>query len=241
MKQRQIEIIPAILPKNLKELEDKLNSLKEVYAKLGTDKPTVQVDITYGGLISLSEKSFAFIHEIIIQMKPILSKFNFNFEIDVIVDFEDEEDFKIWRELDVGRIIFHHESKLSNKWLKDFNSNIELGISLKPKTSTEDIFQYLENIDVIQFMGIDNVGYQGQTFNPDVINKIEEYRKENPDMIISVDGGVNLENAQKLIDAGTNRLVIGSAIFGKNNFACQQAGSVQEILEKIKEFENLSN
>jgi ribulose-phosphate 3-epimerase len=45
-------------------------------------------------------------------------------------------------------------------------------------------------------------------------------------MIISVDGGVSLENAQDLISAGASRLVVGSAIFNSDNFI--------ETLEKFK-------
>ncbi len=81
-------------------------------------------------------------------------------------------------------------------------------------------------------MGIDEVGYQGSSFNPAVIEKIREFRIQNPEMTVSVDGGVNLENAQSLVDAGANRLVSGSAIFGGNN-------TVEEISENIKNFRRL--
>jgi len=122
--------------------------------------------------------------------------------------------------------------KFSNFEFENFSPKI--GLALVPNTPTEKISPYLDKINFVQFMGIDEVGYQGSSFNPAVIEKIREFRIQNPEMTVSVDGGVNLENAQSLIDAGANRLVSGSAIFGENN-------SAQEVAENIKEFNKLNN
>jgi ribulose-phosphate 3-epimerase len=62
-------------------------------------------------------------------------------------------------------------------------------------------------------MGIAEIGYQGQQFDERVVAKIMKLRNMSPDIIISVDGGVNFETAPILIHAGANRLVSGSAIF----------------------------
>ena len=62
-------------------------------------------------------------------------------------------------------------------------------------------------------MGIARIGFQGEPFDERVIEKIKEIKKHYPEMIVSVDGGVSLENAQALIEAGATRLVSGSAIF----------------------------
>ena len=54
------------------------------------------------------------------------------------------------------------------------------------------------------------------------MEKIKVLRKKHPELVISVDGGVKLENVKELVKAGANRLVVGSAIFGdgspKSNF-----------------------
>jgi ribulose-phosphate 3-epimerase len=63
-------------------------------------------------------------------------------------------------------------------------------------------------------MSIGHIGFQGQAFDPKVIEKIKEVKEKYPSMIISIDGGVSLDIAKTLINAGANRLVIGSAIFG---------------------------
>jgi ribulose-phosphate 3-epimerase len=62
-------------------------------------------------------------------------------------------------------------------------------------------------------MGIDNVGFQNQEFNDQVLEKISDLRNLYPDIQISVDGGVSFDNAADLISAGATRLVSGSAVF----------------------------
>jgi ribulose-phosphate 3-epimerase len=66
-------------------------------------------------------------------------------------------------------------------------------------------------------MGIKNVGFQGQDMDEKVYETISAIRAKYPELPISVDGGVTLENAGDLVDAGATRLVSGSAIFGSNN------------------------
>jgi ribulose-phosphate 3-epimerase len=66
-------------------------------------------------------------------------------------------------------------------------------------------------------MGIDEIGFQGQLFDERVISKIEEFKNKFPKVTVSVDGGVNLESAPKLVKAGAERLVSGSAIFGSDD------------------------
>ena len=66
-------------------------------------------------------------------------------------------------------------------------------------------------------------------FDTEVLDKISDLRKNFPDTIISVDGGVNFENAQDIVEAGVNRLVSGSAIYESDN-----------IREAITELTNLN-
>jgi ribulose-phosphate 3-epimerase len=77
-------------------------------------------------------------------------------------------------------------------------------------------------------MGIGRIGFQGQNFDERVFEKIAEIRTKYPTMLISVDGGVNEDSAPLLIDAGVNRLIVGSAIFESDN-----------IPEAIHTFENI--
>ena len=62
-------------------------------------------------------------------------------------------------------------------------------------------------------MGSDKIGFQGQAFSEEAIENIKFLKDKLPGIIISVDIGVNLENAQTILDAGAERLTVGSAIW----------------------------
>jgi len=90
-------------------------------------------------------------------------------------------------------------------------SAIAFGIAINIDTDPVDIAPYLPYIESIQCMGIKNVGYQGQVFDERVFDQIEKVRSMYPDKFITVDGGVSLDNAAQLVEAGARELVIGSA------------------------------
>jgi ribulose-phosphate 3-epimerase len=64
-------------------------------------------------------------------------------------------------------------------------------------------------------MGIEHLGVQGQELSPGTVPLIKELRRLHPDKSIQVDGGVRKDNALTLAHAGANRLIAGSAVFGK--------------------------
>ncbi len=91
------------------------------------------------------------------------------------------------------------------------------GISVKPKTPVSAIAPYLEAIDLILIMSVEP-GFGGQKFMPEALPKIKEARAlalsaDHP-IDVEVDGGIGAGNAARVIAAGANVLVAGSAIFG---------------------------
>ena len=70
-------------------------------------------------------------------------------------------------------------------------------------------------------------GFGGQSFIESSISKIEYLRKKYPNIDIEVDGGVKLSNVKKIIDAGANIIVAGSAVFSGDN----TKGNVKKFLE----------
>ncbi len=90
-------------------------------------------------------------------------------------------------------------------------------ISIKPGTPAEAIFPYLETIGMILVMSVEP-GFGGQSFMPCAIDKVRVLREECnrrglTDMLIEVDGGINLETGKLVVDAGADVLVAGSALF----------------------------
>jgi ribulose-phosphate 3-epimerase len=140
-----------------------------------------------------------------------------NYEIDLMVN-KAEEVVDEWVSTGATRVIVHAEMKgdlaMAITKLKD---RAEIGLALNIETAIDVIEPFKDEIQFVQCMGIDHIGFQGQKFDDEVINKIKEIKARYPQLPISVDGGVSLESAPKLIEAGANRLVVGSAIFDSDN------------------------
>jgi len=109
--------------------------------------------------------------------------------------------------------------------------DVSVGVALNIDTQNETLDRYLPKIDLVQFMGIARIGYQGEPFDERVIPKIKELREKHPETIISVDGGVGFETAPALIEAGVNRLVSGSEILEDENVR----GEIERFKQLIKE------
>src|SRR3989304_754508 len=96
--------------------------------------------------------------------------------------------------------------------IKSFKSKV--GIALNPATSISTLKYILPDIDLVLLMSV-NPGFGGQKFIFNVLKKIEELKnlilKENPRILLSVDGGVKNDNARKIAMAGADILVAGAA------------------------------
>ena len=119
-----------------------------------------------------------------------------------------------WIRVGVVRALFHVEARHDFSALRAAaGDTVELGVSLKIGTPIERIDAYIEHISVVQLMGIATIGVQGQPFDPRVLSTIREVHARYPNVIIEVDGSVNLETAPELIAAGARRLAPGSYVF----------------------------
>lgn len=233
-----IEIIPAVMPDNTTDLQAKL-------AQVVGHAPVVQIDIMDGKFVDDVSWPYTedeeYFQGILNEDEGLPYWDQFDFEVDLMV-VRPEEVINDWITAGVRRIVVHQES--TNKLeeiLKNFRERFpksdqpdvfdcEIGIAQNIDTPVESLFPFLEQIDFVQFMGIDTIGEQGNPFDEKVLNKIRALREHDPKTIISVDGGVSLENALELITAGVNRLIIGSAIFGS-----------EDVVATIKEFKHLGN
>lgn len=99
------------------------------------------------------------------------------------------------------------------------SKGVMAGISLNPGTPTCLIKDLIPYVDMVLIMSV-NPGFGGQSFieySIDKIKEIKEYStKYNKELLIQVDGGVDENNIKKIVEAGANVLVAGSAVF-KNN------------------------
>ena len=99
---------------------------------------------------------------------------------------------------------------------------IKCGISIKPNTSVKELLPYLDKIELVLIMSVEP-GKGGQKFLHIAIDKINELRKINRNVIISVDGGIN-EETVKLVNS--DMVVSGSYVCMSENF--------EEKINKLK-------
>jgi len=113
------------------------------------------------------------------------------------------------------RVIVHAESAahLADSLEVFDGTPARFGVALKIDTPLSVLNDFEGKINHVQLMSIDILGYYGAKFDEAIYERIREVREKYPKMEISVDGGVTLENAPKLLEAGANNLIVGSAIW----------------------------
>ena len=97
---------------------------------------------------------------------------------------------------------------------------MKAGVALNPHTPVSSISDVLNDLDLVCIMSV-NPGFGGQSFIENTYNKVEQLRdlrnKNNSNFLIEIDGGVNLQNAPKLLSSGADVLVAGSFVFKSEN------------------------
>lgn len=108
---------------------------------------------------------------------------------------------------------------------------IRAGVALNPATPLNSIDEILTSVNLVLLMTVDP-GFGGQSFIPQMLDKIRRLRKtldqKGLDVELEVDGGITAEIAPKVVDAGARVLVAGAAVFNTGE-------SITQALRKIKQ------
>ena len=118
-------------------------------------------------------------------------------------------------------ITFHFEAS-KGKTIEIINKikekNKMAGISIKPKTSPDEIKDFINLVDLILIMSVEP-GFGGQKFIEETVYKIETIKKysNNPNLIIQFDGGINDKTWKLCKQKGANALVAGNYIYNSKN------------------------
>ena len=90
------------------------------------------------------------------------------------------------------------------------------GVTLNPGTPVSMVEDVLEEADIVMLMSV-NPGFGGQKFIDRTLDKVRKLRemidRRNLNTLIEIDGGVCRQNSRKLVEAGADILVAGSAVF----------------------------
>ncbi|MFA6397367.1 MAG: hypothetical protein WDK96_00785 [Candidatus Paceibacterota bacterium] len=226
-----MQVIPAIIPKNF-------NEIKEKVSRVVSFVPYVQLDLMNGNLCDnvtwpFQEKDETSLNSILNEKDGMPYWEDISYEFHLMIK-DAIKDLEFFLKLGASRIIFHitkdDDFEEFNELVKNIDiyvrESVEIGISINLDVQIESIKKIIPNVDFVQCMAIEEVGFQGKSFDNKVLEKISDLRKEYPELTISVDGGVNLENAEDLKNAGADRLVVGSAIF--------KSLDIEETIEELK-------
>lgn len=141
---------------------------------------------------------------------------------------EPERYVKQFKECGADSITFHLEATEDADALIDqiHALGCRAGMSIKPKTPVEVVRKYLSKIDMLLVMTVEP-GFGGQKYIPESTERIRKVREMADEMglalDVQVDGGITVDNAKIVLDAGANVIVAGSAVFG---------GSITENVKK---------
>lgn len=91
------------------------------------------------------------------------------------------------------------------------------GLAINPSTSLQEIESLLDLCDLLLIMSVD-AGFGGQAFNPVALDKLKSVKEKHPELLLEVDGGVNQRTIADCVQAGAQLLVVGSAIFGQEDY-----------------------
>ncbi len=212
-----MKIIPAILPHRYYDIRD---NVEKVYGAVDT----VQVDFVDGNFAAnrtwwFNGKNEDTLAAFLSQEEGLPHWQEMNYEFDLMIK-DPLSQIDTFIALGPSKIIFHVESLDQEKTLQYFESlpeivrsTITFGMAIGIETDPSLVAPYTDYIDTIQCMGIQNVGFQQQAFDPRAIEQVRKAKALFPDKHISVDGAVSLANAVQLAEAGADTLVVGSAVF----------------------------
>ena len=194
------EVIPAILPKSFEELEEKVAIVEEYVS-------TLHLDICDGTLTKEESWNITEGEE---------SELPFRSEVEYQVHLMMKDPLSVvddWARLGARDVVVHAEADLLNiSDLKSLGYGLNFGLAVNLDTKIESVIDLIPEFDFVHLMSIREIGKQGEVFQEETFAKIEELRAEFPEVLISVDGGVKLSNAKKLLNKGVDILVVGSAI-----------------------------
>ena len=224
-------IIPAIIAKDFEELKAKLAQVEGLVS-------WAQIDVMDGVFVPARRSLGAGGPATTWREPADLEKINsaINLEAHLMVE-KPENIIDGWLNSPVRRILLHYEStdaETIKKLLgKIADSGKSSSIALKLETPlwvvdflSETLLATRYSLTSIQLMSISEIGYHGHPFEEKVLDRIKTLREKYPNVTISVDGGVNLENARKILSAGADNLLVGTAIF--------KSGNIKKTIEEFK-------
>jgi ribulose-phosphate 3-epimerase len=215
-----IRIAPSILSANFVRLEEDIKAAENAGAHM------LHIDVMDGHFVPNITIGYAVVEAI----RKITS-----LPLDVHLMIENPDAFiKEFAEAGADYLTVHAEAAVHlHRTIQYIKQNgVKAGVSINPATHVSCLENILKDIDLVLLMSV-NPGFGGQDFIPFTLQKIRAVKQMMASAgaapLIEVDGGVKVENAREIADAGADILVMGSAFFKSENYS-RTMESLNEIL-----------
>ena len=212
-----IKVSPSVLACDLSRLLDEVKSIKDAGADM------VHLDVMDGSFVT----NISFGLPVIASLRKNIDMF---FDVHLMID-RPERYIPRFIEAGADLVTFHYEACEDSASMLDLIRSYGkmAGLSVKPCTPIESIYHLLEKCDLVLVMTVEP-GYGGQSFMPEMIDKIKRLKKEIDErglsVDIQVDGGINEETSILVKEAGATNLVAGSYVF--------KAADKSDAIKKLK-------
>jgi ribulose-phosphate 3-epimerase len=216
---------PSLLAADFCRLQDEITFFNNCIAEW------LHLDIMDGHFVP----NISFGIPVLAALRPITTKV---FDVHLMISNPDQY-LSLFHRAGADKITVHYEA--CPHLVRTLQQIKELGMSpavaVNPHTPVsllKDVFPFVEMILIMSV----NPGFGGQKFIPQTINRVRELRNlldiSYPDVIIQIDGGVDLNNAGSLIKAGADNLVAGTSVFK----AADRENTVNKFYEMAENIKN---
>ncbi len=201
---KKIKVSPSILASNFSMLGEEVKNI----SKAGADY--IHVDVMDGHFVP----NLTIGPDVV---KSIRDKTDIPFDVHLMID-PIEPYIEGFVNAGANIISIHPEANDDTKkcLTKIKSNNVKAGLAINPDTDWEVIKPYMNMLDLILVMSV-HPGFGGQKFIPSALDKLRYLRKEidqsGRDIELEIDGGINFENIQSVIDAGADVIVAGTTTF----------------------------
>lgn len=157
-------------------------------------------------------------------IKSLKSKITLPFDVHLMIN-QPARYFDSFIKAGADFLSFHWEAFKNKKELLKLiddikNNSVKVGLAISPETQVLEIKPVLKDLDLVVVMTV-KPGFGGQRLILDCLEKVSQLKRlaqqQKFNYLIEVDGGVTSANINQIIQKGANILVVGSAVFNKNN------------------------